>query len=97
MNTPNASRILEFVITELSSITSRPTTDFTGETPLIGEGSSVKSRELVELLISIEDYVEEKFGMEFDWASDSLMSRDSSILRNVDSLVGHMARLIAAD
>ena len=83
--------------TELGSITGRPIANFTGETPLIGEGGSVRSRELVELLISIEDYMEEEFGVEFDWTSDSLMSRDSSILRNVDSLVGHMARLIATD
>ncbi len=97
MNTLSTSRILEFVTTELGSITGRPTADFTGETPLIGEGGSVKSRELVELLISIEDYMEEEFGVEFDWTSDSLMSRDSSILRNVDSLVGHMARLMVSD
>lgn len=97
MNTPSTNKILEFVITELGSITDRPTANFTGQTPLIGEGGSVKSRELVELLISIEDYMEEEFGVEFDWTSDSLMSHDSGILHNIDSLVGHVSRLVVPD
>ena len=97
MNTSSTNRILEFVTTELGSITGRPIANFTGETPLIGEGGSVRSRELVELLISIEDYMEEEFGVEFDWTSDSLMSRDSSILHNVNSLVSHVARLVVPD
>ena len=55
------------------------------ETPLIGEASSLDSMKLVELCLALEDMAEEH-GFEFDWTSDSAMSRTQSMFRTVKNL-----------
>lgn len=54
--------------------------------PLIGSSSPLDSMKLVQLCILLEDRATElKFN--FDWTSDSVMSRSRSIFRSVQSLI----------
>jgi acyl carrier protein len=65
-------------------------------TPLIGPGSPVKSRTLVEILLSLEEFAEEELGAEFDWTSDSAMSQNRSMFRSVQALAEHLHALQAS-
>jgi acyl carrier protein len=53
--------------------------------PLIGSDSVLDSMKLVELCLALEDMATE-LGFEFDWTSDSAMSRSRSMFRTVGSL-----------
>lgn len=53
---------------------------------LIGGDSVLDSMKLVELCLSLEDRASE-IGFEFDWISDTAMSRSRSMFRTAGSLV----------
>ena len=55
------------------------------ETPLIGDGSIMDSMKLVELCVRLEDLSLE-LGFEFDWTSETAMSRSRSMFRNAGAL-----------
>ena len=55
-------------------------------TALIGDGSVLDSMKLVELCLSLEDLASE-MGFEFDWTSDTAMSRSRSMFRTAGALV----------
>jgi len=57
----------------------------TDDMQLIGGESLLDSMKLVELCLMLEDRANEK-GFEFDWTSDSAMSRSRSMFRTVSSL-----------
>ena len=61
---------------------------------LIGDDASIKSRDLVELLLIIEDFLDEKHGIEFDWSSSNAMSNASSNYRTLGSLLGCIEDII---
>ena len=88
-------RVYEFTVNELASITGRAESDFSRETPLLGANSNVKSRQLVELLLALEEFAEDEVGAEFDWTSDSAMSEARSVFRTIGTLVEHIAGLSA--
>jgi 3-oxoacyl-[acyl-carrier protein] reductase len=48
------------IVAKLSEITSKPESTFQADTRLIGSQGVLQSRELVELLIALEEYLEEK-------------------------------------
>ena len=52
---------------------------------LIGSDSLLDSMKLVEVCIKLEDLTEEH-GFEFDWTSDSAMSKSRSMFRIVKAL-----------
>jgi acyl carrier protein len=54
--------------------------------PLIGSDTVLDSMKLVELCLALEDTATE-LGFEFDWTSDSAMSRSRSMFRTAGSLV----------
>lgn len=85
------SRIMAMLV----EITGADATDFTPETPLIGAERALKSRELVELLLELEDFAEDDLGVVFDWTSDSAMSERNSIFRTVAALAAHIKGLTA--
>ena len=91
---------LEEIAAEVRSAVSRfsslPVESIVGETQLIGPKAVLKSRELVEVLLSLEDFAEERLGAEFDWTSDSAMSQTRSVFRTVDALARHLYELQAA-
>lgn len=81
------------IIRELGDITGREVGAFTSDSQLIGQEGCVKSRELVELLLFLEEWVETEMGVEFDWTSDSAFSISRSIFRTIKTLATHIADL----
>ena len=55
----------KFIIKELSIICREPESSYSSKTQLVGEKRSIKSMQLVELLLKMEDYVEENFNSKF--------------------------------
>lgn len=55
------------------------------DTPLIGGQSLLDSMKLVELCLALEDKAAE-LGFEFDWTSDTAMSKSRSMFRTAGSL-----------
>ncbi len=55
------------------------------DTPLIGSGSLLDSMKLVELCLILEDKAAE-MGFQFDWTSDSAMSKSRSMFRTAGAL-----------
>lgn len=56
------------------------------DTLLIGSASHLDSMKLVELCLMLEDKAED-LGFEFDWTSDSAMSKSRSMFRTAKTLV----------
>ncbi len=59
--------------------------------PLIGGDSLLDSMQLVELCVSLEDKATE-LGFEFDWTSDTAMSRSRSMFRTAGTLADEFIR-----
>jgi acyl carrier protein len=57
----------------------------TDDTALIGSDSFLDSMNLVELCIALEDMAQ-KFDFEFDWTSETAMSKSRSMFRTAGSL-----------
>ncbi len=55
------------------------------EMPLIGSDSVLDSMKLVELCLALEDKASD-LGFEFDWTSDTAMSKSRSMFRTAGSL-----------
>ncbi|MDB0060533.1 hypothetical protein N9F05_00630 [bacterium] len=89
----NKNQISNFIITQLKSICKNDPQEFNINTQLVGEQRSIKSVELVELLLAIEEYVEDNLNVKFDWSGDSAMSERRSILKNIDTLSDHIIEL----
>ena len=83
----------DFIRAELASITSSDSSAITRDTVLVGQNRVLDSADLVILLLAVEDFVREKTGADWDWASDSAMSEARSVLRNVGSLARHLSEL----
>ena len=63
--------------------------------PLIGGESVLDSMKLVELCLALEDKAAD-MGFEFDWTSDTAMSRSRSMFRNAGSLATEFIRQMEA-
>ncbi|MGV0983530.1 MAG: hypothetical protein ACOYB2_03180 [Limnohabitans sp.] len=70
-------------ITALLEDKSIPVDDFT---QLIGDGSVLDSMKLVELCLTLEDIAVD-MGFDFDWTSDTAMSKSRSMFRTAGSLI----------
>ena len=64
------------------------------ELELLGDDSKVKSRDLVEILLIIEDFLDENYDIEFDWSSSNAMSSASSNFRTLGTLYAHVSSLL---
>lgn len=87
---------VSFLINELGAITGKPAESFSDEAHLIGRDAVIISRDLVELLLALEEFAEQNFNVQFDWTSDSAMSEARSVFRTVGSLATHIVSLKAA-
>jgi acyl carrier protein len=74
------------IFREIARLSDDETLAVTDSTPLIGDGSVLDSMKLVELCLSLEDMAVE-MGFEFDWTSDTAMSRSRSMFRTAGALV----------
>jgi len=63
---------------------------FDESTVLIGPEAALCSRQLVEVLLELEEFSEEELDVEFDWTSDSALSMTRSIMRTIGTLVDHL-------
>jgi len=55
------------------------------DTPLIGDDRALDSMKLLELCLSLED-IAAKLGFEFDWTSETAMSKSRSMFRTAGTL-----------
>jgi len=92
----NRDAVVRFLVQEVNTITGAPAARLSEETPLIGGGTVLSSRDLVELLVALEEFSEEKLHIHFDWTSDGAMSENRSIFRTLGSLADHIASLSAS-
>lgn len=58
---------------------------------LIGSDSALDSMKLVELCLALEDVASDQ-NFEFDWTSNSAMSRSQSMFRSIKSLADEFVR-----
>lgn len=65
--------------------------DISEDTQLIGGDSLLDSMALVELCLALEDSADQH-GFEFDWTSESAMSKSRSMFRTVAALAAEFAR-----
>jgi acyl carrier protein len=82
----NTTLIKTQIYTAISGLIEDKTTLLDETTQLIGDGSVLDSMKLVELCLLLEDIAGE-IGFEFDWTSDSAMSRSRSMFRTTGTLV----------
>jgi hypothetical protein len=86
----NHDHILEFLLESLKDFQKREDISeglaLHGDVPLIGDGGIIDSRSLVELLIALEEFIEERYSAEFDWTSDRAMSAKRSPFRTPRTL-----------
>lgn len=81
----------DYVIGELRVILKDQFMEIDESTHLIGASGVIDSLGLVELCLRLED-VCLKEGFEFDWTSDTAMSRNISIFRTVGSISVELER-----
>lgn len=91
MKTDLTPKIFE-IIASLSEV---PGTTITAESSLIGEGRVLDSIKLVELCVELEDLASDH-GFDFDWTSETAMSRSRSMFRTAGSLATEFATQQAA-
>jgi acyl carrier protein len=65
-----------------------------GGTVLIGSNAALKSRDLVVLMLEIEDWLVAEYGIEFDWNADAAMSGSRSRMRTLDALIGFVSERV---
>jgi acyl carrier protein len=73
------------IFSAIVSLIDDKTLPVSDETALIGDGSVLDSMKLVELCLVLEDMATE-LGFEFDWTSDTAMSRSRSMFRTAGTL-----------
>jgi len=83
--------VIDLVMRELRPLLKDQSIQIDASTNLIGSDGVIDSLGLVELCLRIEDaaLVQE---FEFDWTSESAMSRNTSIFRTVGSLSKELSR-----
>ncbi len=85
------SMISERIVLSIQSMVPDLTIKVSTETPLIGQDGILTSMKLVELSLMLEDIAAE-LGFNFDWTSDSAMSRSRSMFLTAGSLVEEFLR-----
>lgn len=81
MNLKDSKNIVRACIVEITDDEIKPT----DEMSLIGKDATLDSMKLVELCLALEDKAADlKF--EFDWTSETAMSKSRSLFRTVSSL-----------
>lgn len=85
--------VLSHVCALIAEISDQPGDSIGEGTELIGSRATIKSRELVEILLALEEFAEDELDKEFDWTSDSALSMSKSIFRTAGTLALHLDNL----
>jgi acyl carrier protein len=88
-------KIRDFVTSQVAELADKPAAEVTDDEVLVGDGAVLDSRNLVVLMIAIEEFLEEQFGVAFEWYSDSALSGRRSRLRTVGTFVELVAEKAA--
>jgi acyl carrier protein len=89
------SKISAQILAAIATLAQTPYSEITADTQLIGDGSVLDSMKLVELCLQLEDMASD-LGFDFDWTSESAMSRSRGIFRSVGSLTGYFIAQLEA-
>ena len=65
--------------------------NITKDTPLVGNASLLDSMALVQLCLALEDKAQE-IGFEFDWTSETAMSKSKGMYRSITALANEFYR-----
>ena len=65
--------------------------EVTKEMQLVGESAILDSMKLVEVCLALEDLAEQ-YEFDFDWTSESAMSKSRSMFRNAESLAQEFSK-----
>ena len=82
---PTATDIKSEIFDQIKILLDDKTMPVTDDMPLIGGKSVLDSMKLVELCLALEDKAT-GLGFEFDWTSESAMSKSRSMFRTAGSL-----------
>jgi acyl carrier protein len=82
---PQSPALQARVLAAIAALLDDPATLVSADSALIGDGSLLDSMKLVELCLALEDIASE-LGFEFDWTSDTAMSRSRSMFRTAGAL-----------
>ena len=88
--------VKELVFEIIKKLLPDKTTAVNGDMSLIGSEGIFDSMGLVELCVNLEDKASE-LGFEFDWTSDSAMSRTHSMFRTAESLATEFVNQMAPE
>jgi acyl carrier protein len=88
--------VKELVFEIINKLLPDKTITINGDMPLIGSEGIFDSMGLVELCVNLEDKASE-LGFEFDWTSDSAMSRTHSMFRTAESLATEFVNQMAPE
>lgn len=86
----NIEDALELVMSSVEEVLEKPTS-VKKDSELIGQNALLDSMKLVELCLSLEDMADE-CNFEFDWTSESALSRSRSMFRTVEALALEFVR-----
>ena len=83
---------IEIVIEAISDVLKgkTETSEISKDIKLIGEESLLDSMNLVEVCLLLEDLADEH-GFEFDWTSETTMSKSRSMFRSITNLAEEFA------
>jgi acyl carrier protein len=73
------------IFTAVSALLDDSSATVSENTPLIGDERALDSMKFLELCLSLEDIATD-LGFEFDWTSETAMSRSRSMFRTAGSL-----------
>jgi acyl carrier protein len=81
--------MIDLVIEQVRELLKDKNQPITGETALIGDSKILDSLGLVELCLRLEDEATD-LGFEFDWTSETAMSRNRSMFKTVSALADEL-------
>jgi hypothetical protein len=90
-NPRDPARLEAQVYAALRDLTEGKNIAIGSESPLVGEGSMLDARMLIELCLMLEDLASD-VGFQFDWSSEAAAPRPNGMFRNVGSLAAAFVR-----
>lgn len=90
------SEVFDAIVDLLVEVSELPPEGLTRDTPLVGRHAAIRSLELVELLVLVEEYALNELNVTFDWTDDSALSPTNSAFRTIGSLTDRLVETTQA-
>jgi len=84
------------IISLIEGLLEGNTEEITGDTQLVGGNTMLDSMKLVEVCLELEDLAEEN-GFEFDWTSETAMSKSRGMFRTIDALTNEFVNQMRSE